>query len=74
MPSLLPQPSFFLACGKTVLRAVPVVSIMLASYTPSIMTQTDPVRSRLLAVFTDMHFWVPVAVLICGLLLLRLFH
>jgi hypothetical protein len=38
------------------------------------MTQTDPARSRLAAVVTDIHFWVPVAVLICGLLLLRLFH
>lgn len=29
---------------------------------------------RMKAVLTDMHFWVPVVVLVGGLLLLRMFH
>ena len=45
---------------------------MLASH--SFMTQASATRSRLAAVVTDIHFWVPVVVLICGLLLLRMFH
>ena len=31
----------------------------------------EPVRSRAVSIFTDIHFWVPVAVLIGGLLLLH---
>jgi hypothetical protein len=34
----------------------------------------DPMRSRITIVLTDIHFWVPVAVLIGGLLLLRIIH
>jgi hypothetical protein len=30
--------------------------------------------SRLASVLKDIHFWVPVAVLIAGLVLLRLIH
>jgi len=37
------------------------------------MTLHDRTRSRLAGVLTDIHFWVPVAVLLGGLLLLRLF-
>jgi hypothetical protein len=33
--------------------------------------RTDPTRSWMTIVLTDTHFWVPVAVLIGGLLLLR---
>jgi hypothetical protein len=32
----------------------------------------NPKPSRLTSVLTDTHFWVPVAVLLAGLLLLRL--
>jgi hypothetical protein len=38
------------------------------------MTRNDATRRRLARVFTDIHFWVPVAVLLGGLLLLRLFN
>jgi hypothetical protein len=34
----------------------------------------DEPRSRMTSVLTDMHFWVPVAVLIGGLLLLKSIH
>ena len=33
---------------------------------------TDPTRSWVTMVLTDVHFWVPVVVLIGGLLLLRI--
>jgi hypothetical protein len=33
-----------------------------------------PTRSRVASIFTDIHFWVPAAVLLGGLLLLRLLH
>jgi hypothetical protein len=36
------------------------------------MIHTQPTRSHVTAVLTDAHFWVPVAVLIGGLLLLRM--
>jgi len=45
---------------------------MLASH--SLMTQANSMRSRLAAVATDIHFWVPAVVLVCGLLLLTMFH
>jgi hypothetical protein len=35
---------------------------------------SDLPRSRAAKVLTDAHFWVPVAVLAAGLLLLRFFH
>ena len=35
---------------------------------------SDLPRNRAASVLTDVHFWVPVAVLVAGLLLLRLFH
>lgn len=35
---------------------------------------TEPARSRIASIFTDIHFWVPAAVLIGGLLLLKLLH
>ena len=40
------------------------------------MPQTEQVRSRsrLANIITDIHFWVPVAVLIAGLLLLKSIH
>jgi hypothetical protein len=31
-------------------------------------------QSRFSRVFTDVHFWVPVAVLLAGLLLLKFIH
>ncbi len=34
--------------------------------------RTDPTRGLTTIVLTDIHFWVPVAVLIGGLLLLRI--
>ena len=36
--------------------------------------RTDPTRSWATIVLTDIHFWVPLAVLIGGLLLLRFIH
>jgi len=36
--------------------------------------RTDQTRSWVTIVLTDIHFWVPVAVLIGGLLLLRFIH
>jgi hypothetical protein len=37
-------------------------------------TMSDSGRSRATSVLTDVHFWVPVAVLIAGLFLLSFFH
>jgi hypothetical protein len=37
-------------------------------------TDTKVTPSRLSSVFTDVHFWVPVAVLLAGLLLLSFMH
>lgn len=34
--------------------------------------KTQVTQSRMAAVFTDIQFWIPVAVLICGLLILKL--
>jgi hypothetical protein len=34
----------------------------------------DAPRSRAASVLTDVHFWVPVAALVAGLLLLMFFH
>ena len=34
----------------------------------------QPATSRLASILTDIHFWVPVAVLIGGLLLLHFIH
>jgi len=36
--------------------------------------QIAPKQSTLASIFTDVHFWVPVAVLIAGLVLLRFLH
>jgi hypothetical protein len=36
--------------------------------------KSERTQSRMTSVLTDMHFWVPVAVLIGGLLLLRSIH
>jgi hypothetical protein len=36
--------------------------------------RTDQTQSRMATVLTDIHFWVPVVVLIGGLLLLRFIH
>ncbi len=33
-----------------------------------------PPRSRTASIFTDIHFWVPAAVLLGGLLLLKFLH
>jgi len=33
-----------------------------------------PTRSRAISIFTDIHFWVPAAVLLGGLFLLRFIH
>jgi hypothetical protein len=38
------------------------------------MGMTDPARRRTASILTDIHFWVPLAVLIAGLLLLSLIH
>jgi hypothetical protein len=38
------------------------------------MNETQSRPDRLMPVFTDIHFWVPVIVLVAGLLVLRLFH
>jgi hypothetical protein len=37
-------------------------------------TNTKVIPSRLSSVLTDVHFWVPVAVLLAGLLLLSFMH
>jgi hypothetical protein len=34
----------------------------------------QPTTSRLASILTDIHFWVPVAVLMGGLLLLHFIH
>jgi hypothetical protein len=34
----------------------------------------EQARSRVASILTDIHFWVPVAVLFSGLLLLKFFH
>jgi hypothetical protein len=36
--------------------------------------RTDQAQRRMATVLTDIHFWVPVIVLIGGLLLLRFIH
>jgi len=38
------------------------------------MENSSPPPSRLASILTDIHFWVPVAVLIAGLLLLHSIH
>jgi hypothetical protein len=35
---------------------------------------SEQTRNRVTIVLTDIHFWVPIAVLIGGLLLLRIIH
>ena len=47
-----------------------------ASFTKQDMQPTDnrEARNWLTSVLTDVHFWVPVAVLIGGLLLLEYIH
>jgi hypothetical protein len=35
------------------------------------LNTTDPQSHRTAAILTDIHFWVPVVVLLAGLLLLR---
>lgn len=37
-------------------------------------TNIKVISSRLSSVLTDIHFWVPVAVLLAGLLLLSFMH
>jgi hypothetical protein len=37
-------------------------------------TEIAPKQSTLASILSDIHFWVPVAVLIAGLLLLRSLH
>lgn len=34
----------------------------------------EPSPGRLFTIFTDIHFWVPAAVLLAGLLLLKFIH
>ncbi len=41
---------------------------------PNKMDKSSPPSSRLASILTDTHFWVPVAVLIAGLLLLHSIH
>jgi hypothetical protein len=38
------------------------------------MENSSPPPSRLSSILTDIHFWIPVAVLIGGLLLLHTIH
>jgi hypothetical protein len=38
------------------------------------MSMTEPTRNRAASIFTDIHFWVPAAVLLGGLLLLKFLH
>jgi hypothetical protein len=38
------------------------------------MRAEEPVQSRAARVLTDIHFWVPLGVLLAGLLLLRFIH
>jgi hypothetical protein len=35
---------------------------------------SNPPRSRAATILTDIHFWVPAAVLLAGLLLLKFIH
>jgi hypothetical protein len=35
------------------------------------MSHTEPNRSRLASILSDVHFWVPAVVLLGGLLLLK---
>lgn len=37
-------------------------------------TPPNPPRTRAATILTDIHFWVPAAVLLAGLLLLRFIH
>jgi hypothetical protein len=41
---------------------------------PNPLRTEEPVQSRAARVLTDIHFWVPVGVLLAGLLLLRFIH
>jgi hypothetical protein len=38
------------------------------------ISSDGPTRGRVANIFTDIHFWVPAAVLLGGLLLLRFIH
>jgi hypothetical protein len=38
------------------------------------MSTKEPTRSRAASILTDIHFWVPAAVLLGGLLLLKFIH
>jgi hypothetical protein len=38
------------------------------------MGREESKRSRVASIITDVHFWVPAAVLLAGLLLLRFLH
>jgi hypothetical protein len=38
------------------------------------MNTFEAIRSRAASIFTDIHFWVPAAVLLGGLLLLKYIH
>jgi hypothetical protein len=38
------------------------------------MSTSEPTRRRAASIFTDIHFWVPAAVLLGGLLLLKFIH
>ena len=38
------------------------------------MSRVEPTRGRAASIFTDIHFWVPAAVLLGGLLLLKFIH
>jgi hypothetical protein len=40
----------------------------------SSMGTAEPAGNRIRSIFTDVHFWVPAAVLLGGLLLLRFLH
>jgi len=47
--------------------------VKLSEFMPANVTNQSA-SSRLVSVLKDIHFWVPVAVLIAGLVLLRLIH
>jgi hypothetical protein len=38
------------------------------------MNSNEPARGRTASILTDIHFWVPMIVLLGGLLLLRFLH
>ncbi len=38
------------------------------------MNSTEAKRGRFASIFTDIHFWVPAAILLGGLLLLKFIH